>query len=187
MEILNKIKVTEYQKAVENLAINNSDLVFNNSSPLHASIVLSTMIRHSESEFRIYDDNLSGDIADLNEEFYTNLDDFIKSNKILKIVIDSNHNDYKETRIYKQLIDYKNKFPQNVFIKISNDSFKETIKKVFDKNVNFAIGDKKSFRIEDILQVEKGLRKAICCFNNPKVSEKLVASFDNSFINCQSI
>lgn len=187
MEIFKNIKVNDYKKAVENLAINNSELIFNNSSPVHASIVLSSMIKHSDSEFRIYDDNLSGDIADLNEDFYTNLSEFIESNKTLKIVIDSNHDDYKDTKIYKQLISYKNSHPQNVFIKISNDSFKETINKVFDKNVNFAIGDKKSFRIEDIMQTETGLRKAICCFNNSSMSKKLVSSFDLGFQTCQSI
>jgi hypothetical protein len=177
--------MTDYKKAVENLAQNKSDFIFSNSSPEHASIVLSTMIKHSEREFRIYDDNLSGDVANLNEEFYSNLENFVKSEKILKIVIDSD--EHRESRIFQDLLSYKKLFPNNIQISIASESFKNTIRSVFNKTVNFAIGDSSSFRIEDIMQSEVGRRKAICCFNNTKITKQLVNSFDIEFPSCQSI
>lgn len=185
-EELKQYKLKNYKEAVENLALMDSDFPFNNSSPDHAAIVLSIMLKYSEHEFRIYDDNLSGDIADLNNDFYVNLENFVASGKTLKIVVDSIKS--RENKIFTTLMKLRKQHPTTVFIAIASDSFKNRIRSVYDRPLNFALGDKNSSRIEDVMEnITIPHRKAYCCFNNKKYSSKLISAFDSEFKGCLAV
>lgn len=171
----------DYKEAVENLAKAKSDFLFGNSSPYHAAIVLGTMLKYSENEFRLYDDNLNGDIADEADGFfYKNLEDFVYSGKTLKIVVDNIQN--RENRIFTTLNKYRENFPNRVFISTSTPKFTNTINSVYKKNINFGISDDRSFRIEDVTDIIE--RKAICNFNSRERAKKLIDAFDAEFDNC---
>ena len=180
-----EVELDQYKKAVNNLAALKSSLVFNNSSPEHAAIVLSTMLKYSQNEFRVYDNDLSGDISELNPDFFSNLSLFVEANKVVKIVIDSLETS-ANTTAYTTLLSYKKMFPETVLISVANDEFKESIFEIYNKKINFALGDKSFFRIEDS-NSQGSQRKAICCFNNPSVTQKLAQVFDRAFSSCQSI
>jgi hypothetical protein len=184
MEI-RRIELQQYKTAVENLASSKSNLIFNNSSPEHAAIVLSAMLKYSNSEFRIYDNDLSGDISELNPDFFDNLSAFISAGKSVKIVIDSLEQS-ANSQAYKSIIKYKEMYPNTVKLAIANDSFKDSVSKMFEKKINFALGDKTSFRIEDSIG-DLQQRKAYCCFNNPNITQKLADVFDSSFISCKAL
>lgn len=174
-----------YKKAVETLAKASSNYLFNNSSHEHAAIVLATMINHTQKELRIYDDNLSGDIADKNEEFYQNLDKFIYAGKQLSIVVDKIED--RNNRLMKTLSDLKSKFPSAVKIAITSEVFKTEIKNIFNKNINFALSDNKAFRIEEIKDESENTRKAIVCFNDTKNTTKILTVFDAYLNTCQPL
>ncbi len=176
--------LASYKNAVEDLCQSESDYEFKNSSPQHASIVLSTMIKHSTHEILIYDQDLSGDIALNSNDFFMSILDKAREGLIFKIVIDTiDEKDGFTNKFFKLL----NKiFPKNVYIKISNDKFKDIIYKANNnKLLNFAVSDSKSYRIEEI---DNGLdftnRKASCCFNNPKFAKILKSVFDEQFSSC---
>ncbi|OFX38378.1 MAG: hypothetical protein A2X08_16355 [Bacteroidetes bacterium GWA2_32_17] len=175
-----------YSIAVENLAFFNSEHIFRNSSRNHAAIVVSTMLKYSKDEFRIYDNNLSGDIADKFYQFYINLNKFVEIGKFIKIVVDD-ISDFN-CEIYKKLKVLHSTHPNKVFLAISDKIFRDNIFKLYKSNLNFAIGDKKSFRLEEI-NVNKKIeeRKAFCCFNNDKYPNQLINIFDNNFGTCKSV
>ena len=175
--------IQKYKQAVKNLADSESDFIFRNSSDIHANIVISNMLRVSNSEFRIYDDNLSGDIADKDADFYLNLEKFLASGRILKIVVDEVKD--KTNRIYMFLKEKKSMYPKNIFLSKSNESFKLNMTKIYEKPINCAIGDSKSFRVEFLTEAKT--RKALCSFNSPSVSSVLIKTFDKSFALCEEI
>lgn len=180
-------ELKEYKGAVKALSKLKSDLVFQNSSHDHAAIVLSEMMSASQKIFRIYDDNLSGDVADNSPEFLASLREHVTSGKIFKIVVDSIEN-CSDSKVCMLINELKSENPERVEIALSNDEFKNSIRGVFNKKINFAVGDESSFRIEEMDDEGiVGSRKAICSFNKPTVSRKLINAFDLSFAKCESV
>lgn len=174
-----------YKNSVEILAKSESNLIFKNSNHQHANIVLTNIIKYSKKTLCIYDDNLSGDIADMDPNFITELTELIKNKgTILKICIKEickNNNKFQT-----QVIDFSRKYPGKVKIKIASRQFRDEIIRNFESDLNFAIGDEKMFRLEygDPTLSE---RKAICSFNNEEYSVKLSSIFNKYFENLNSI
>lgn len=175
----------EYKEAIETLAKAKSDFIFNNSSPSHANIVLTTMLKHTIKEFKVYDDNLSGDIADKDNEFYETLRQCVENGKTIKIVVDKIQS--KENKIFSFLSELKSQFKDFVYVSIASEEFKTNVTRLYDKPINFAVNDINSFRMEDVSL--SGLRqaKAICSFNNYEYSHKLERAFDLEFKNCEIV
>lgn len=146
--------ISEYKSAVEYMAENNKKLIFANPSARHASIVLSTMIKHTDSNIFIYDQDLRGDVINLNEEFIPNLRNFLNENKEITFILEN-------TNLIAQ--ELKDLFTsQNVKIIEANTNFKEIVKNKLGNNFYFAVADKHKFRIES----SENNRKAFCSFNN---------------------
>jgi len=174
------IKVEEYQKAVSGLASAGSELFFKNSNPLHAAIVLNNIVLYSEKTVRIYDTDLSGDIAMLLTEFETSINDFVRVHrKLLKILVKKKTTSNEFQRF---LVSLANSYPENLIIKLANDAIKKEIVDNFERDLNFTVGDESKFRLE---YGDNNERKAYCSFNNKKCSNTLVSVFDKHFPNCE--
>ncbi len=177
-----------YKNAVEALCLANSDFEFKNSSPEHAAIVITTMIKFAKKEVLIYDQDLSGDIALRSQDFFYAVKDFVQDGtKILKIVIDRVDDEEGITKNFFSTL--KQLYPKNVIIKKSNDNFVNSINKINNNNIsiNFAVADSKAYRIEESDNLKDyANRKAFCCFNEPKLSIALKRAFEEQFDECPS-
>lgn len=154
--------ISEYKSAVEYMAENNKKLIFANPSAQHASIVLSTMIKHADANVFIYDQDLSGDVINLNDEFIPNLKNFLDAGKKITFILENKH------LIAQKLVDVFS--DKNVKIIEADNRFKETVKSKLGNNFYFAIADKSKFRIES----SENNRKAFCSFNNSEYPEILI-------------
>lgn len=178
-------EILDYIEAVRTLASNKSDLVFNNSTPKHAAIVLTTMLEYSKDEMRIFDDNLSGDITNHHPEFIVALQSFIKSGKKLKVVVDNVAR--TDSKVYTTLQELNSCYPKTVEVRRSTEKFKKSIAGISKESSpkNFAVSDDDGFRLEE--QIGTDERKALCSFNNKNVAGKLKKAFDKEFAGCTSI
>lgn len=182
-----KINIAEYQEALNVLAKNKSDLLFSNSSPGHAAAVIETMFDNSTKSFRIYDDNLSGDLAEMRvESFYKSIENFVSRGEFLTVVVDKIES--KQNTIYKTLMNLKETYPSKVKIAKSSEQFRKAITNVFKQTVNIAIGDDSSFRIEQIIDgVDAPSRKAVVSFNKEDITKPYIKAFDDNFTSCEVI
>lgn len=177
----------DFKIAVSNLARSKSDFIFNNSNPDHASVVIAKMLEVAESEFIIYDDDLSGDLANRNEELYDNLAQFVRKKGKLRVVVD-NVSD-SSNRIYKFISDLHGQYPENVSLRKSSEEFRKGInaltKEIYpnESEINFACGDRVSFRVETV----KNQRKALCSFNRPSIANHFWQRFDLNYSSCRPL
>lgn len=179
----NKDDLLTFKEAIRNLAELKSNFMFNNSNPDHAALVLTTMLEYSHKEFVIYDDNLSGDLANRENDFYYQLEGFVERNGRLKIVVDEVKD--KESRIYQALVEMHKEHPERVSLRLASKDFQASVHELLihgvkHKDLNFACGDSTSFRLE----ADRGERKALCSFNRPDVASVLVSTFDKKFNTC---
>jgi hypothetical protein len=170
--------LSEYKKAVEIMALSKSPLIFKNLDHQHASIVISTIMKHSDDAVFIYDTDLSGDIALLRDEIQTEIENLLKNKKKLKIVVqkETPNNSFQEF-----LKDLLAKYPEQLDVRLAGKDFIEAIVKEYSLNFNFTVGDNNKFRIE---HNEPGKRKAICSFNNQEYGVALSELFTTHFNSC---
>ena len=173
----------EYEKGVEYVAKEKDGFIFENDHIEHAGIVLTNLIKYSEKEVIIYDENLSGDIAFQYYKFIPTLKDQIKSKKkIIKFIL--KQKDSQKNSFIQDIQDLKEdkEYSKYIEIKIATDTLNEEIRKLFTcgYECNFAIGDTNKFRIE----YEKDERKAMCSFNNEKYPKKFIATVTQEFDKC---
>jgi hypothetical protein len=180
-------ELDEYIKAVKNLAKLKSDFIFKNSSHTHAAIVLTEMLNQSKREFCLYDNDLSGDIADKYPVgFYPALISFVERGGELKIIVDNHDNGINNTKVYSVLKSLKLIYPQKVQVRKADKKFTDNVENSFKLLLNFAVGDAESFRYEDTNEDELE-RKAFCSFNNSGIAKRLKNVFDKNFESCPDI
>ena len=172
------INLENYKKSVEILALTESKLVFKNSYHSHANIVLTNIIKYSKKSICIYDDNLSGDIANIDKQFITELIETIRNKEtVLKICVKDN---CQFNNFQTEIVNLSKSYPDKIYIKIASQEFRESIVKSFESDINFAIGDDKMFRLE-YGDIEANERKAFCSFNNEEYPSKLSKIFNTYF------
>jgi hypothetical protein len=181
-----KDELQEYRRAIENLARIKSDFVFPNSSPAHAAIVLSCILKYS-CDVKIYDHNLDGDVSEQDEVFFNELKNFLSDNK-KKLSITVRDNNFKrDSEACLKFKDLAHKYG-NLEIRTATDIFKKSVTKLYEKDINFAVGDRKAFRMELVDgAIGSNPRKAICSFNKSSYAAKLSKVFEENFDKCTSI
>ena len=186
-EILREKEKSElefYRNYVDNLAKEKKDYQFPNSSQKHASIVMSTIFKHAKKQVYIYDDNLNGDIANYEPDFYDNVENFLKNDGELKIVINNEINE--NTFIYFKLKEFKEK-NYKVELKKPNKNFiKAFLLKNEDKEdwyLYFTSADNRMIRIEK----DNKYKFAFCNFNDSEKSEKLIFKMESNLQYCTEI
>jgi hypothetical protein len=179
----NRLSLEEYEKRIKILSYSKSKVIFKNSSHEHASIVLSYLLKTSKEEVCIYDDDLSGDIAEqsVDNKLLTSFTEYIKSKKRLKIVINFLG---KKNKFQTTLLSLQDSYPETFQIKKANNDFIKEVENCTYSDLNFAIGDKSKFRIE---YGQRGERKALCSFNSESNVQLFRPIFDRFFNNLETI
>lgn len=173
-----------YYLAVRTLARGKSSIKFPNSSPEHAAIVLSTIIDYSQ-DIKIYDDCLSGDIADKNQLVEESINRLIKDGRSLKIVVRSDN--ASQSSIYQCLCRLTKQYPNQIAVKLASTEFKASVVEFYQRDINFAVGDCLAYRAELADASGENERKAQCSFNSPKDAKRLNAVFDEHYSTCTSL
>ena len=175
-----EVTVDQYIETIGRLAKSKSDLEFPSYKPEHAAIILTNIISSAENSVCIYDDELDGDLADAYPEFYNATDRFLENKKSMRIVVRNGRK--LDTRIYHYL---KNKSTHysNLEVRTVSSQFMNSIKAEFQHDMNFAVGDRRSYRMETT-QMVRGYREAFNSFNDIETAGKLTDIFDKNFNSC---
>lgn len=165
----------EYSDFVRSLAQSGENRTFLNSDEDKAIEVMINLFHVSNEEVRIFAGNLCNNVGN-NPDYIIALSEFIERGGKLFILL-NNYNEglAKSSNLYKRLAYYIS-IDKDVHIK-STPAHPYLVGDQDKKEVHFAIGDKKAYRIEtDIVQ-----RSANCNFNNPAVAEGMADFFDSLF------
>ena len=174
-------EIEEYIQSIDRLAKERSDFTFRNSSPDKAAIVCAKIVEYAKETVYIYDESIDGEIADQHEMFGHVLSDFIRQGKMLKMVL--RELKPSEAVFYANLAQLSELYPEQVQVKLANSDFRNNVKDVASKDVNFIVNDNGSYRLENGNQIGN-IREAICSFNNTDVTSKLIEIFNYHFDNC---
>ena len=173
-----------YRNYVNKLAEDKKDYQFTNSSPKHAAIVMSTIFKYAKERVYIYDDNLNGNIVNYENKFYENVENFLKTGGVLKIVI--NHDIDIFSNVYLKLKEFKDK-KYNIELKKPNIDFINTfLLKNGDNedwNLYFTSADNSMVRVEN----DNTFKLALCNFNNESLSKYLNSKMDKYFDKCTTV
>ncbi len=159
-------ELKEYREAIEFLAEKQEDFAYDNKGANHAVIVLVNMLKNTKNEFLMFSGTFNSDVAD-QKEFIEELQNYIESGKIFKLVLEKNVDTKSEAL---QLIEKLEKENENIKITNAKEIFIEELKRIFDNEVlHFSVSDEKSYRLE----VGKEEFKAVCNFNDPEIAKEL--------------
>ena len=170
-----------YRNYVNKLAEDKKDYQFTNSSPKHAAIVMSTIFKYAKERVYIYDDNLNGNISNHENNFYENVENFLKTGGGLKIVI--NHDIDIFSNVYLKLKEFKDKNYKIKLKKTNRDFINSFLLKNEDNedwNLYFTSADNSMIRIE----TDNKYKLAFCNFNKENYSINLITKMDKYFDNC---
>lgn len=173
------MNIEEYREAVKHFADSQENFEFTNKGVQHASAVVSNMIRTCKNELIIYSGTMNKDVAN-DSHLVKMLNKFLESGKKLRIVLDVMPDEADKSESLKQILESINNRKRDVVLKVDTDKvFSKGIKEVFkDKETHhFMVADGISYRFEiDAVQY-----KAICNFNDKKISGELKDTFNLLF------
>ena len=178
-QVSEEMTLEEYKETVRKLAELKSPTVFHNPTDSHASFVLTQIMESSKKVVRVYD-NILGDLTDSDPEFLSAIRNSIERKIKVKYVYDEVK---KESALYKMLDDFRanSEFCDCVDLRVSSDSFNQSISHVYGENLRFTLGDKRMYRIQPQPAGNVPVRKGICSFNGVDMVENLALCFDNHF------
>lgn len=174
----------KYKRSIEILAISKSDLIFNNSNHDHANIVLTNIFKHANNSICIYDESLSGDIAEKDPQLLDEIINFVKNkDSHLKICVkkEAHENEFQD-----KIIELSNLYSNKLDIRIADELFINRIIEEFSSDIYFSVGDDDMFRLEyGDTSIQE--RKAICSFNNKEYPKKILSVFNEKFNELESL
>ena len=153
-----------YKEAVEQMAIKGSEKTFNNSGPIHASIVMTSIYRNAKDNIKLYTKDLQGEIGRF-LDYMTSMNDYINSNKSFQILI--NERPHFESDLFDTILN-ASKTIKGVELRFASPTFVKEVDSYANKNSHFCIADDKMFRLE----YDNYNHQALCGFNSPKVVSK---------------
>jgi hypothetical protein len=110
----------------------------------------------------------------------------MRNGKKVEIVIESRDNE--NPFLVDVLQQLEEVFPANIKSKKANNSFREEVLKIQNVPINFAVGDYRSFRLEEnASQHNSDECKAICSFNKPGMAQILMSPFEKYFKECDPL
>jgi len=169
----------EYEKAVKDFADSKKNFQFTNEGIAHAAIVVTNLIRTTESILRIYSGCLHKDVAN-NKYLVSSLKVFLEKGRNINLILDYLPEEDEQSEALKQIINLEKNVLNNVKIKIDNNQkFSNSVATIFTDNLphHFIVSDNLAYRFE----VDAQNYKAICNFNNKEVAEVLIKTFDEYF------
>lgn len=166
--------IADYKNYILNLAKNNKNVVFFNSSEEHGALVMGTMFRYATQEVNIYCGSLSGHISS-KPEYTSGLKCFLQNGGKLRILMQGDK--YKQDsppELFKILKFYSILKPDNIEIKVH--PYKVT-QNSGNHEVHFMVADKKMYRVEDNIDSFT----AACNFNDPEKASQFDVVFNQIF------
>jgi hypothetical protein len=163
--------VMKYEDWIENLAKNKQSILYSNSGPEHATVVLSTMFKYAQTEVCIYAGAMNGGIS--NKTVYLdNVAKFLSGNGKLKMLL-KDYSFENNQELFGLLRQFQFINPEQV-----------QIRKAYTRLVN-ADGNEIHFTTADqgMYRLEKDIGKfhAIGSFNDTKTVKTLKDKFDSIF------
>lgn len=167
---LESVLLKDYEFYIENLARDNKDEVFFNSSDDHALIVLKQIVRSVKNELKIYCGNLCTQVSN-NIDYLNALKEFL---------------DRSGTKIQVLFADFNEEFYGKPIYRLFNEHREQvTLREVLpdhiitkdDVPVHFTIGDFKMYRLETDIEN----KKAIGNFNDESSTGVLCQVFNRYF------
>jgi hypothetical protein len=178
-------RLIAYAEALDNLAKNKSTDTFPNKDHHHAAIAISKILKYSNYDFILFDDDLKGDIVNKDSvvSFRDSVIDFIRRGGNLKVVVsDKNDTDDLNLRYFFEAL--RELFKNQVELKLATPEFKSQMKTVYKEKINFCVGDADKYRLELFDNIEKKTRKAKGSFNDPKIAGELLKQFYEVYPIC---
>ena len=162
-------KLDNYKAYLDSLAKNNSSDIFTNGGWDHAAILLSKLINYTETEIRMFCEELK-----ITESIFIEaLDEYLQNGKTIKLLLQkvpSNNRSYDLLKKYQQ--DRNN---DTIKIKQINEDGR-SVSSLFS-SFNFSVFDRNKFRLE----IEPKEFKALGSFNSPDSAMPLLNIFDKAF------
>lgn len=160
---------SEYAKLIFDLAENQTDQMFYNSSAEHAAIVHQALVKYASDYIDIFSGSLCSDISN-NDEYCSLVNDFLsqKDNSKINIILTNFNDNFYDTKIFKIFSMHKDK----VTIKKFYGQFKYE-----GKEAHFTISDDRSFRLETDVQNNMAFGN----FNSSGQTLELKKFFDRTF------
>lgn len=175
--------MTEYNEYIRELADELKNVVFYNSGPEHAALVMGTIFSKSNEIVKLYAGSFSGDVSA--KEYYTKaLEGFLNRGGKLQILLQKEKLEKKikekgEPTVFDLLKYYSIINPGSISIKIHPF---QIIKENGGREIHFTVGDNRMYRLED----DVDNFTAVGNFNDPNESKELAAIFDKIFSDPQS-
>lgn len=164
-----KSTIEEFRNSVENIALEKSDIILSNSGKDKAAIVLENIFKNTKEEIFVFANDLNNEVCG-QSMYLLELQNLIKKlpKHNIKILLEKVPNsDSKAFQLLKK---------NSIEIKILNkaDIFFHDFN---NKRINFTIGDKRMFRLEN----DTNNFNALFCFNEPEISLQLSQIFKTNF------
>lgn len=180
----------QYAQGLQYLAKNRDEIIFNNSKPTHAAIVMEHIFRETikngkGGEIRIYAKNMNGEISKYDNYRYSLLQYLLANDTQLKVIVDSEPESVSsETNAFDLLRTFSKteKIGHKIHIRKVTNSLKvdDLMQNFFElKDVHFAVSSENMYRFE----IDSSLHFAECCFNGKEKSDQLISVFDTMFDN----
>ncbi|THF52828.1 hypothetical protein E6C50_01045 [Flavobacterium supellecticarium] len=164
---------------VHNVAKKGYDAIIPTINSVEKAIVMAEIFKHAKREVKIYDYSLTDYIAKQHTSFYTELQNYLKSGKLLKIILQNDEKPNSST--HKLLAEYAENSEQ-VQIKVADNEIKKNMAIVMKRDVNFIVNDQAAYRFELAERHNQQQEiDAIYSFNDKDFSEKLNDAFDFGF------
>jgi hypothetical protein len=173
----------EYAESMDEYARDYNNYKFPNSNNKHAAIVLAKILDNCQDRFDIYDDNLAGDIINNTDivDFEDSMIGFISRGGKSRIIIGTHENEDEElNRTFRVL---ESAFPNNFEVKLASETFKNAVKEIFIKPLNFAIGDSSRYRLEKSPYTDD--RTAEGSFNDREVVSIINKAIEATYHSCE--
>ncbi|MDE3213157.1 MAG: hypothetical protein KGM98_07975, partial [Bacteroidota bacterium] len=154
-------KNSEYSHYIRDLAVQNKDVVFFNSSREHASIVMGTMYEFAEKEVKIYCSHFSGEISG-QAEYQRGLEKYLSKGQKLKILMQRDKYESRATppEIFRLLRLYYIINPESIEIKTHPYIVHKEGSDA--REIHFMVADDRMYRLEEDIS----RFTAVCNFND---------------------
>jgi hypothetical protein len=173
--------MNQYREYIKDLAKQGKSVVFYNSGPDHAALVMATIFATAKDTIRVFAGNFSGEISS-KEEYRNGLENFLSRGGKIKVLLEKEKFESRteEPKIFDILRFYSIINPKNVEVKKhSNKLFRAGEEK--EKNqlheIHFTVADGKMYRVED----DTKSFTAFGNFNDAEASKNLSLIFDDIF------
>lgn len=166
-----------YAEYVEKLATEKSGEFISNARREFASILMSTLFKHTKSEARIFCHGFKPDLI-MTSPYLESLKDFLNDkNKKLKIMVETDA--YRHEEPLQLVFNEKNQRNDSSIQvrKISEKDKNDIFNRFSTTHCNFSVFDEDMFRME----YSPEEYQAFASFNSPNHSKELRAIFDNAF------